>query len=60
MSNMGVAAGPESDSPVLKATPWIVGLIAVAGFGCAQYLKRRSPERYALLGRTVLEETKKR
>ncbi|MEV4226379.1 APC family permease [Streptomyces bobili] len=60
VSNMGVAAGPESDSLVLKATPWIVGLIAVAGFGYAQYLKRRSPERYALLGRTVLEETKER
>ncbi len=59
-ASMGVAAGPESDSPVLKATPWIVGLIAVAGFGYAQYLKRRSPERYALLGRTVLEETKER
>ncbi|MFI1697869.1 APC family permease [Streptomyces bobili] len=60
VSNMSVAAGPESDSVVLKATPWIVGLIAVAGFGYAQYLKRRSPERYALLGRTVLEETKER
>ncbi|MFM9626181.1 MULTISPECIES: APC family permease [Streptomyces] len=60
VSNMSVAAGPESDSVVLKATPWIVGLIAVAGSGYAQYLKRRSPERYALLGRTVLEETKER
>jgi amino acid transporter len=60
VSNMGVAAGPESGSLVLKATPWIVALLAVAGVGCAQYLKRRSPERYALLGRTVLEETKER
>ncbi|MFD5269227.1 APC family permease [Streptomyces sp. NPDC058335] len=60
VSNMGVAAGPESDSMVLRATPWIVGLISVAGFGYAQYLKRRSPERYALLGRTVLEETRER
>lgn len=60
VSNMGVAAGPESGSLVLRATPWLVALVAAAGIGCAQYLKRRSPERYALLGRTVLEETKER
>ncbi|GHE45710.1 APC family permease [Streptomyces capitiformicae] len=60
VSNMGVAAGPESGSFVLRATPWIVALIAVGGIAYAQYLKRRAPERYALLGRTVLEETKER
>ncbi|MGW2046577.1 APC family permease [Streptomyces sp. NPDC001858] len=60
VSNMAVAAGPESGSLVLKATPWLVALIAAAGLGCAQYLKRRSPQRYLLLGRTVLEETKER
>ncbi|MFF5537355.1 APC family permease [Streptomyces cinerochromogenes] len=60
VSNMGVAAGPESGSLVLKATPWLVALVAATGLGYAQYLKRRSPERYALLGRTVLEETKER
>lgn len=60
VSNMGVAAGAESGSLLLKATPWIVTLIALGGVGYAQYLKRRSPERYALLGRTVLEETKER
>ncbi|MEU7054781.1 APC family permease [Streptomyces sp. NPDC046197] len=59
-SNMGVAAGPESGSLVLKATPWLVALVAAVGVGYAQYLKRTSPERYALLGRTVLEETKER
>jgi hypothetical protein len=32
----------------------------VAGVGYAQYLKRRDPSRYLLLGRTVLEETKER
>ncbi|MGW2424388.1 APC family permease [Streptomyces sp. NPDC001709] len=60
VSNMGVAAGPESGSLVLKATPWVVALVAGTGIGYAQYLKRRAPERYALLGRTVLEETKER
>jgi len=60
VSNMGVAAGAESGSLVLKATPWLVALVAATGIGYAQYLKRRAPERYALLGRTVLEETKER
>ncbi|BBC35365.1 Amino acid permease [Streptomyces graminofaciens] len=60
VSNMAVAAGPESGSFVLRATPWIVALVAVGGIVYAQYLKHRAPERYALLGRTVLEETKER
>ncbi|MEU9241275.1 APC family permease [Streptomyces sp. NPDC048385] len=60
VSNMGVAAGTESGSLLLKATPWLVALVAATGVGYAQYLKRRSPERYALLGRTVLEETRER
>ncbi|MFD8391686.1 APC family permease [Streptomyces sp. NPDC059680] len=60
VSNMGVAAGAESGSLLLKATPWLVALVAATGVGYAQYLKRRAPERYALLGRTVLEETKER
>ncbi|MEU9474572.1 APC family permease [Streptomyces sp. NPDC048191] len=60
VSNMGAAAGAESGSPLLKATPWLVALVAATGVGYAQYLKRRAPERYALLGRTVLEETKER
>ncbi|MFF7357554.1 APC family permease [Streptomyces filipinensis] len=60
VSHMSAAAGPESGSLVLKATPWLVALVAATGVGYAQYLKRRSPERYALLGRTVLEETKER
>ncbi|MEU1656096.1 APC family permease [Streptomyces griseofuscus] len=60
VSNMGAAAGSESGSLVLRATPWLVGAVAVAGVAYAQYLKRRAPERYALLGRTILEETRER
>ncbi|MFF1447916.1 APC family permease [Streptomyces sp. NPDC058274] len=60
VSNMSAAAGTESGSLVLKATPWIVVLIAAGGLAYATYLKRRAPQRYALLGRTVLEETKER
>ncbi|MFC8430749.1 APC family permease [Streptomyces sp. NPDC057253] len=60
VSNMSAAAGSESGSLVLKATPWLVAAVAALGIAYAQYLKRRSPERYLLLGRTVLEETKER
>ncbi|NUS29927.1 MAG: APC family permease [Streptomyces sp.] len=60
VSNMGAAAGAESGSLVLKATPWLVALVAATGLGYAQYLKRRDPARYQLLGRTVLEETRER
>ncbi|MER7838239.1 APC family permease [Streptomyces sp. NPDC096040] len=60
VSNMGAAAGAESGSLVLKATPWLVALVAGGGLGYATHLRRRAPERYALLGRTVLEETKER
>ncbi|WP_405733954.1 APC family permease [Streptomyces sp. NBC_00028] len=60
VSNMGAAAGTESGSLVLKATPWLVALVAATGLGYAQYLKRRDPARYQLLGRTVLEETRER
>jgi len=60
VSNMGVAAGPESGALILRATPWLVVCVVLGGVGYAQYLKRRAPERYALLGRTVLEETKER
>ncbi|MFI6867049.1 APC family permease [Nocardia sp. NPDC050406] len=58
--NMETAAGAEANSLVLRATPWIVAAIAIAGIAYAQYLKRRDPARYALLGRTVLEETHER
>ncbi|MFE3022983.1 APC family permease [Nocardia tengchongensis] len=58
--NMGTAAGAESGSLVLKATPWLVGLVGAAGIGYALYLKLRDPARYALLGRTVLEEAHER
>lgn len=58
--NMGSAAGTEAHSAILKATPWLVAAVTLTGILGAQYLKRRHPERYALLGRTVLEETRER
>ncbi|MEV6768238.1 APC family permease [Nocardia sp. NPDC051030] len=58
--NMDTAAGTEAGSLVLKATPWLVAAVVLAGLGYATYLKRNAPERYQLLGRTVLEETHER
>jgi amino acid transporter len=58
--NMDTAAGAEADSLVLRASPWLVAVVAISGFAYAQYLKQRDPARYALLGRTVLEETHER
>lgn len=58
--NMDTAAGDEAGSLILKASPWLVAAVAIAGFAYAQYLKLRDPSRYALLGRTVLEETHER
>ncbi|MFX0574377.1 APC family permease [Nocardia nepalensis] len=58
--NMGTAAGTESGSLVLRATPWLVALVAGCGIGYALYLKQRDPARYAMLGRTVLEESHER
>ncbi len=58
--NMSTAAGSEADSLLLRATPWLVAAVALTGIGYAQYLKRRDPQRYLLLGRTVLEETHER
>lgn len=58
--NMNTAAGTEAGSLVLKATPYLVGAVALAGIGYALYLKRVDSERYALLGRTVLEESHER
>ncbi len=53
--NMGNAAGTEAHSVILKATPYLVGAVALLGLGYTTYL-----DRYALLGRTVLEETHER
>ncbi|WP_067568068.1 APC family permease [Nocardia acidivorans] len=58
--NMGTAAGSEAGSLVLKATPYLVGLVILLGLGYATYLQRKHPDRYMLLGRTVLEETRER
>ncbi|APB00367.1 APC family permease [Nocardia seriolae] len=58
--NMDTAAGAEAGSLILKATPYLVAAVVIAGLGYALFLKRTDPSRYALLGRTVLEESHER
>ncbi|MFE5287502.1 APC family permease [Nocardia sp. NPDC056611] len=58
--NMDTAAGTEAGSVILKATPYLVAAVALAGLGYAAHLRRTDPARYALLGRTVLEESHER
>ncbi|MET8249420.1 APC family permease [Streptomyces sp. NPDC005202] len=60
VSNLDTAAGVESHSLLLRMTPWIVLGVFALGVGLALYLQRRDPNRYALIGRTVLEETHER
>lgn len=60
VKNIKFAAGAASSSPILAATPWLVIGIFVAGLAFALVLRSRNPEAYALMGRTVLEETAER
>lgn len=58
--NQEAAAGDASKSAFFTAIPWIVLGLAVLGAATALYLKARSPEKYELIGRIVLEDTVER
>jgi amino acid transporter len=58
--NLKFAAGAASDSPVFKATPWIVLGTFLLGLIVALAVRFTDPARYALIGRTVLEESHER
>lgn len=58
--NLRFAAGAASSSPVFRAIPWIVLATALAGLVFALALRALQPERYRLMGRTVLEESPER
>ncbi|NUT10058.1 MAG: APC family permease [Nonomuraea sp.] len=58
--NQEAAAGPAAKSALFTAIPWIVLGLAIAGAALALYLKSRKPEKYALIGRIVLEDTVER
>ncbi len=51
----GVAAGAAANDIVFMLIPWIVGFVGIAGVAFALFVKWRSPARYELVGRVVLD-----
>lgn len=61
LQNQKAAAGDKAASSAFyTAIPWIVGGTIVLGVSLALYLKLRNPEKYALIGRVVMEDTVER
>ncbi len=60
LKNLSFAAGAAAQSPVFKATPYIVVFVFVFGIGYALWLRKAHPQTYAEIGRTVLEEAHER
>ncbi|MBT2530255.1 APC family permease [Streptomyces sp. ISL-99] len=58
--NMETAAGLAADSLFFKLIPWIVGLVFFGGLGLGFHLKAKQPDRYAIIGRIVLEDAVER
>jgi amino acid transporter len=58
--NLDFAAGAAADSPVFKATPWIVLLVYLLGLGYALWLRSARRQVYDEIGRTTLEEAHER
>jgi len=58
--NLDFAAGAAADSPVFKATPWVVLAVYVIGLAYALWLKSARPQIYDEIGRTTLEEAHER
>jgi len=60
LQNMETAAGTASGSLLFKLTPYIVGGVFLGGIALALYMKAKSPERYEMMGRIILEESGER
>lgn len=59
-TNLSFAGGGAAGSPMFKAIPYIVLSTFVVGLVLVLRLRKRSPEVYRAIGRTVLEETHER
>ncbi|MFI6602524.1 APC family permease [Nonomuraea sp. NPDC050536] len=59
-SNIEFAAGAAAGSPVFTAIPYLIVGIFLVGLAIGLTLRLRSPERYAMIGRTILEEAHER
>jgi hypothetical protein len=58
--NASFAAGAAATDWIFAAIPWVVAVVGIGGVLWALLLKFRDPQRYAELGRTVLEEAHER
>ncbi|SIR93079.1 APC family permease [Williamsia sterculiae] len=58
--NASFAAGSASGDWVFTMIPWVVAVVGIGGLALAAGLKFFAPHRYALLGRTVLDDAKER
>ncbi len=58
--NASFAAGAAATDWIFAAIPWVVGVVGIGGVLLALFLKYKDPQRYAELGRTVLEEAHER
>ncbi|WP_031064319.1 APC family permease [Streptomyces sp. NRRL WC-3742] len=58
--NLDTAAGPASRTLFFRLIPWIVGAVLLGGVLFALWMRARSPRRYELMGRLVVENTRER
>jgi amino acid transporter len=58
--NVDALVGEAGNTVFFKMIPWIVLGVFLLGIGGAFYLRIKRPEKYAILGRMVMTETKER
>jgi amino acid transporter len=58
--NLDVAGGDAAQSTLFRLVPVIVLAVAVLGVAIALFLKVRAPERFATIGRVVLQDSTER
>ncbi|WP_277441721.1 APC family permease [Streptomyces sp. SPB162] len=58
--NMDTAAGAASSTLLFTCIPYIVGLFFFGGIALALYMKNARPQRYAQMGRIILEDAAER
>jgi Amino acid transporters len=60
IQNLSAAAGEASDTLFFKSIPWIVIGAFVLGMGLVLYLKKARPDRYAAIGKIVMDDAAER
>ncbi|MER6301912.1 APC family permease [Kitasatospora sp. NPDC001539] len=58
--NLDTAAGAASKTFFFKLIPWIVGAVFAGGIALALYMRARHPQRYEVMGRLIIEDSRER